>query len=156
LAHYLQISGSPTTPETGVILLKRESFALRAEVSEDDVAQSCDPVQQVSGVVPAVTDCVSNDADSSVGGKTVDANSHVTTGEILSSVGARSAPSDLFDLLESKPVWSIEELAEVLKVSRKTLYKQAKRGNFPSFRIGSCVRVYGRGLADHVRGKMKK
>jgi excisionase family DNA binding protein len=73
-----------------------------------------------------------------------------------SSVGARSAPSDLFDLLESKPVWSIEELAEVLKVSRKTLYKQAKRGNFPSFRIGSCVRVYGRGLADHLRGKMKK
>ena len=91
-----------------------------------------------------------------VAGKTVDANSHVTTGAILSSVGACSAPSDLFDLLESKPVWSIEELAPVLKVSRKTLYKQAKRGNFPSFRIGSCVRVYGTGLADHLRGKMKK
>ena len=64
--------------------------------------------------------------------------------------------TDLFDLLESKPVWSIEELAEVLTVSRKTLYKQAKRGNLPSFRIGSCVRVYGKGLADHLRGKMKK
>ena len=75
---------------------------------------------------------------------------------ILSSVGARPAPPDLFDLLESKPVWSIEELAEVLKVSRKTLYKQAKRGNLPSFRIGSCVRVYGKGLADHLRSRMKK
>jgi excisionase family DNA binding protein len=66
------------------------------------------------------------------------------------------APSDLFDLLESKPVWSIEELAEVLTVSPKTLYKQAKRGNFPSFRIGSCVRVHGKGLADHLRSRMKK
>ena len=74
---------------------------------------------------------------------------------ILSSVGARPAPPDLFDLLESKPVWSIEELAEVLKVSRKTLYKQAKRGNLSSFRIGSCVRVYGKGLADHLRNRMK-
>jgi excisionase family DNA binding protein len=92
----------------------------------------------------------------SVAGKKVDANSHVRTEAILSSVGARSAPPDLFELLESKPVWSIEELAEVLQVSRKTLYKQAKRDNFPSFRIGSCVRVYGRGLADHLRGKMKK
>lgn len=64
--------------------------------------------------------------------------------------------TDLFVLLESKPVWCIEELAEVLSVSSKTLYKQAKRGNFPSFRIGSCVRVYGKGLADHLRSKMKK
>jgi excisionase family DNA binding protein len=100
--------------------------------------------QQVSDTAPTVE------------GETADANSHVKTGATLSSVGARSAPSDLFDLLESKPVWSIEELAEVLTVSRKTLYKQAKRGNFPSFRIGSCVRVYGKGLADHLRGKMKK
>lgn len=86
----------------------------------------------------------------------VDENSHVKTEPTLSSVGARSAPSDLFDLLESKPAWSIEELAPVLSVSRKTLYKQAKRGNLPSFRIGSCVRVYGKGLADHLRAKMKK
>jgi excisionase family DNA binding protein len=67
-----------------------------------------------------------------------------------------SASTDLFDLLESKPVWSIEELAEVLSVSPKTLYKQAKRGNFPCFRIGSCVRVYSKGLVEHLRGKMKK
>ena len=92
----------------------------------------------------------------SVAGKTVDANSNVTTGAILSSVVARSAPSDLFDLLESKPVWKIEELEQVLEISAKTLYKQAARGKLPSFRIGSCVRVYGKGLADHLRGKMKK
>lgn len=63
---------------------------------------------------------------------------------------------DLFELLESKPVWKMEELEPVLEVSAKTLYKRAARGEFPSFRIGSCVRVYGKGLADHIRGKMKK
>lgn len=64
--------------------------------------------------------------------------------------------TDLFDLLESKRVWTIEELAPVLAVSPKTLYKQAKRGNVPSFRIGVCVRVPGKGLADHLRTRMKK
>jgi hypothetical protein len=64
--------------------------------------------------------------------------------------------TDLFDLLESKPVWKIEELEEVLEISAKTLYKQANRGTIPSFRIGSCIRVYGKGLADHLRNKMKK
>lgn len=92
----------------------------------------------------------------SVADKTVDANSDLTWEATLSSVGARSATSDLFDLLESKPVWKIEELEEVLEISAKTLYKQAARGKLPAFRIGSCVRVYGKGLADHLRGKMKK
>lgn len=80
----------------------------------------------------------------------------VTVQSILSSVGARPAPLDLFELLERKPVWTIDELAPVLHVSRKTLYKHAKSGKLPSFRIGLCVRVYGKGLADHLRGKMKK
>lgn len=64
--------------------------------------------------------------------------------------------SDLFDLLESKPVWKIEELEGVLEISTKTIYKQAARGKLPAFRIGSCVRVYGKGLADHLRNKMNK
>ena len=64
--------------------------------------------------------------------------------------------TDLFDLLESKPVWKIEELEQVLEISAKTLYKQAKRGTIPSFRIASCVRIPGKGLADYLRGKMKK
>jgi excisionase family DNA binding protein len=63
---------------------------------------------------------------------------------------------DLFEVLESKAVWNIDELAELLDVSAKTLYKQAARGKLPSFRIGSCVRVYGKGFANHLRSKMKK
>jgi hypothetical protein len=63
---------------------------------------------------------------------------------------------DLFEVLESQAVWTIEELEPLLKTSNKTLYKQAACGKLPSFRIGSCVRVYGKGLADYLRGKMKK
>jgi len=89
-----------------------------------------------------------------VAGETVDAD--ITKETTLSFAATRPASADLFDLLESKPVWKIEELEEVLEISAKTLYKQAKRGTIPSFRIGSCVRIYGKGLADHLRGKMKK
>jgi excisionase family DNA binding protein len=100
--------------------------------------------QQISGTVTAVA------------GETVDPNSDITTETTPSSARALPAPLDLFDLLESKPIWKIEELEEVLEISAKTLYKQAKRGTIPSFRIGSCVRIPGKGLDDHLRGKMKK
>jgi excisionase family DNA binding protein len=33
-----------------------------------------------------------------------------------------------------------EELADLLKVSRLTILRRAKRGTIPSFRVGSCVR----------------
>src|SRR5260370_38726995 len=33
-----------------------------------------------------------------------------------------------------------EELAEILKVSRLTILRRAKRGTIPSFRVSSCVR----------------
>jgi len=33
-----------------------------------------------------------------------------------------------------------EELADLLKVSRLTILRRAKRGTIPCFRVGSCVR----------------
>jgi excisionase family DNA binding protein len=33
-----------------------------------------------------------------------------------------------------------KELADLLKVSRLTILRRAKRGTIPSFRVGSCVR----------------
>lgn len=62
---------------------------------------------------------------------------------------------DLFQVLESRAVWKIEDLAEILEVSPKTLYKQASRNKIPSFKIGTCVRVYGKAFADHLRGKIR-
>jgi excisionase family DNA binding protein len=44
-----------------------------------------------------------------------------------------------------------DELAEILTVSRITIFKQAKAGRIPSFRIGTCVRFDPRSVAQWLR-----
>jgi excisionase family DNA binding protein len=44
-----------------------------------------------------------------------------------------------------------EELAKVLAVSKITIFKQAKAGRIPSFRIGTCVRFDPRAVAQWLR-----
>jgi len=43
------------------------------------------------------------------------------------------------------------ELAEMLAVSKITIFKQAKAGRIPSFRIGTCVRFDPRSVAQWLR-----
>jgi excisionase family DNA binding protein len=43
------------------------------------------------------------------------------------------------------------ELAEMLTVSRITIFKQAKAGRIPSFRVGTCVRFDPRAVATWLR-----
>src|SRR6266700_7952788 len=43
------------------------------------------------------------------------------------------------------------ELASMLNVSRITIFKQAKAGRIPSFRIGTCVRFDPKTMADWLR-----
>lgn len=44
-----------------------------------------------------------------------------------------------------------QELAEILSVSPITIFKQAKSGRIPSFRIGTCVRFDPKIIADWLR-----
>jgi excisionase family DNA binding protein len=44
-----------------------------------------------------------------------------------------------------------DQLARVLSVSRITIFKQAKAGRIPSFRIGTCVRFDPKTTADWLR-----
>ena len=44
-----------------------------------------------------------------------------------------------------------EELAELLNVSKITIFKQAKAGRIPSFRIGTCVRFDPKAVANWLR-----
>jgi excisionase family DNA binding protein len=44
-----------------------------------------------------------------------------------------------------------DELAKVLAVSRITIFKQAKAGRIPSFRIGTCVRFEPVAVAEWLR-----
>jgi len=43
------------------------------------------------------------------------------------------------------------ELASMLTVSRITIFKQAKGGRIPSFRIGTCVRFDPKTVAQWLR-----
>jgi excisionase family DNA binding protein len=45
-----------------------------------------------------------------------------------------------------------EDLAKLLAVSRVTIFKQAKAGRIPSFRIGTCVRFDPKTVAQWLRG----
>jgi excisionase family DNA binding protein len=57
--------------------------------------------------------------------------------------------------LLSLPAWRLlktaDELADILAVSRITIFKQAKAGRIPSFRIGTCVRFDPRAVANWLR-----
>jgi len=44
-----------------------------------------------------------------------------------------------------------DELASMLTVSRITIFKQAKEGRIPSFRIGTCVRFDPKMVAQWLR-----
>jgi excisionase family DNA binding protein len=44
-----------------------------------------------------------------------------------------------------------EKLAKLLGVSKITIFKQAKAGRIPSFRIGTCVRFDPRAVANWLR-----
>jgi excisionase family DNA binding protein len=44
-----------------------------------------------------------------------------------------------------------DELARLLTVAKVTIFKQAKAGRIPSFRIGSCVRFDPKVVAQWLR-----
>jgi excisionase family DNA binding protein len=43
------------------------------------------------------------------------------------------------------------DLAQLLGVSRVTIFKQAKAGRIPCFRIGTCIRFDPRAVAEWLR-----
>ena len=46
-----------------------------------------------------------------------------------------------------------KELAQMLSVSTITIFKQAKAGRIPCFRIGTCVRFDPRAVANWLRAQ---
>ena len=44
-----------------------------------------------------------------------------------------------------------DDLAALLRVSRLTIVRKAKRGTIPSFRIGTCVRFDPRAIIDWLK-----
>jgi excisionase family DNA binding protein len=63
-----------------------------------------------------------------------------------------SAPITLVEQIERmNHALTADELALMLSVSRITIFKQAKAGRIPSFRIGTCVRFDPKIVAEWLR-----
>lgn len=60
----------------------------------------------------------------------------------------------LIEILESrKEALNVEQVAELLGVSEKKIYRLAAAGALPSFRVGSAIRFDGQDIADWLRKK---
>jgi len=67
---------------------------------------------------------------------------------------AKGQPSTLADQIERiGRALTAKELAQILSVSKITIFKQAKAGRIPSFRIGTCVRFDPRAVANWLRAQ---
>jgi len=72
--------------------------------------------------------------------------------EPCNSKNSSTEPSSLADRIEQiGRALTANELAEMLTVSRITIFKQAKAGRIPSFRVGTCVRFDPRSVAQWLR-----
>lgn len=54
---------------------------------------------------------------------------------------------------QRRTAWTAEELAEVLSLSRKHIYKLAKKGRMPSLRIGGAIRFDPHATAAWLESK---
>jgi excisionase family DNA binding protein len=58
------------------------------------------------------------------------------------------------DLIEQTDhALTADELSHFLAVSRVTIFKQAKAGRIPSFRVGTCVRFDPKTISKWLRSK---
>jgi len=67
---------------------------------------------------------------------------------------AKRPPSTLADRIEHiGRALTAAELADMLNVSKITIFKHAKAGRIPCFRIGTCVRFDPRAVANWLRAQ---
>jgi excisionase family DNA binding protein len=80
------------------------------------------------------------------------ATAHETVGSVMSFETARSETLSLPQRIEGiKRALTATELAAFLAISPITVYKMAKTGRMPSFRIGTAVRFDPRKIAEWLR-----
>jgi excisionase family DNA binding protein len=73
---------------------------------------------------------------------------------IQAFLGGKHAPANLTlaeHIERIEGAMTAEKLAKLLGVSKITIFKQAKAGRIPSFRIGTCVRFDPKAVANWLR-----
>ncbi len=54
--------------------------------------------------------------------------------------------------MAKQPVYTVEEVAEILRVHPRTIYRALVAGTLPGFKIGDSWRVTEEQLASYMRG----
>jgi excisionase family DNA binding protein len=63
------------------------------------------------------------------------------SGSLHTEPASFTQPTAVTDIIRAKgSFWTADELAEVLSVSRKHIYKLAKGGRIPCYRMGGTIR----------------
>jgi excisionase family DNA binding protein len=71
-----------------------------------------------------------------------------------SRIAPDGPPRSLADRIERfGRAMTATQLAAILAVSKIVVYKLAKKGRIPSFRVGTCVRFDPRAVANWLRGQ---
>jgi excisionase family DNA binding protein len=71
-----------------------------------------------------------------------------------SDASRQGHPQTLADRIERfQHALNARQLSDLLRVSRITIFKLAKAGRMPSFRIGTCVRFDPRAVANWLRSQ---
>jgi len=85
-------------------------------------------------------------------GSSPPASGNIWTTTTFQSRAAPPGGLSLADRIERmERALNAKELASFLNVSRITIFKQAKAGRIPSFRIGTCVRFDPRAVSQWLR-----
>jgi excisionase family DNA binding protein len=72
--------------------------------------------------------------------------------QLCNSQNSTAEPLSLADRIERmERALTADDLASMLTVAKVTIFKQAKAGRIPSFRIGSCVRFDPKRVAQWLR-----
>lgn len=67
---------------------------------------------------------------------------------------ASEQPTDLFTELERRKTFlTVEELADILNVSTKSVYRMTKKGILPHMKIGTQIRLEAATTARWLRGR---
>lgn len=69
---------------------------------------------------------------------------------VIKPVSDRELEGDHINL-ESKRLLKAREVAEILQVSRSMAYRMMQRGEIPTVRVGSAVRVRGSDLEEYIK-----
>lgn len=85
--------------------------------------------------------------------KSLPLNNHCDTSRGYHLLATDDSETLVDRIRNRRAAWTADELADLLALSRKHIYKLAKAGRMPSLRIGGAIRFDPKATANWLEGK---